>query len=205
MGCFSFHPRKAITTGEGGVIVTDEIKIARRLRALRNHGQDPESPIPDFVLPGFNMRLTEFQAALGSVQLGKVERIIDRRRELAAEYDKLIRGSAIVAPSAITDSRHVYQSYVGLLPPGVCDRRDQIIRVLKENGIETTIGTYHIPMTTYYRKRGGFQRGHFPVTDDIAPRALSLPMFESLSLDEQQHVVKSLIALVELKSASAAD
>src|SRR5439155_14036273 len=65
MGCFSFHPRKAITTGEGGMVTTNDSALARQLRALRNHGLDPDSAIPDFVMAGYNMRITEFQAALG--------------------------------------------------------------------------------------------------------------------------------------------
>jgi dTDP-4-amino-4,6-dideoxygalactose transaminase len=69
MGCFSFHPRKAITTGEGGMITTNNPEIARRLRALRNHGQDPDASTPDFVIPGFNNRMTDFQGALGVSQM----------------------------------------------------------------------------------------------------------------------------------------
>jgi dTDP-4-amino-4,6-dideoxygalactose transaminase len=76
MGCFSLHPRKAITTGEGGFISTADADLARRLRTLRNHGLDPQAPAPDFVEPGFNYRMTEFQAALGSTQLAKLDRIL---------------------------------------------------------------------------------------------------------------------------------
>ncbi len=75
MGCFSFHPRKAITTGEGGIITTNDETLARSLRALRNHGQDPDAKAPDFTFFGFNYRMTEFQAALGISQMGKVDRM----------------------------------------------------------------------------------------------------------------------------------
>src|SRR5215207_7433580 len=79
MGCFSFHPRKAVTTGEGGMVSSNDDRLSRRLRVLRNHGQDPDSSTPDFVAPGYNLRLTEFQAALGITQLSKLERIVERR------------------------------------------------------------------------------------------------------------------------------
>ena len=80
MGCFSFHPRKAITTGEGDIVTTENPELARRLRALRNHGLDPEALAPDFIMPGFNYRMTEFQAALGLTQMSKLDRIITARR-----------------------------------------------------------------------------------------------------------------------------
>ncbi|HEX8723393.1 MAG TPA: DegT/DnrJ/EryC1/StrS family aminotransferase [Pyrinomonadaceae bacterium] len=192
MGCFSFHPRKAVTTGEGGVITTDDDALARRLRALRNHGQDPEAPAPDFILPGHNMRLTEFQAALGSTQLAKVERIIASRRAAAARYDELLGGGAVTTPRALEGTRHVYQSYVVLLPREAAPRRAEIIAALKARGVETTIGTYHMPLTSYFRGRGGFAPGDFPVTDDVAARALSLPLFEGITAEEQEAVASAL-------------
>ncbi len=197
MGCFSFHPRKAITTGEGGVVTTDDAALARKLRILRNHGQDPDAPAPDFVAPGHNMRLTEFQAALGGTQMQKVERIIASRRAQASRYDELLRGSALVTPQALAGSRHVYQSYVALLAPEVASSRSEIISALKAQGIETTIGTYHLPLTTYFRSHGGFKPGDFPVTDDVAARAISLPLFESLTEAQQGNVVEALIAAVQ--------
>jgi dTDP-4-amino-4,6-dideoxygalactose transaminase len=206
IGCFSFHPRKAVTTGEGGVITTDDAALARRMRILRNHGQDPEAAAPDFVMPGYNMRLTEFQAALGLTQMGKVERIIESRRTHARYYDELIGGSSITPQRAPEGTRHVYQSYVALLPRDVAPRRAAVIAALKERGIETTIGTYHIPMTTYFRTRGQFRAGDFPVTDDVAARAISLPMFEGMTQEQQETVVSALDELVgaeELQKSEA--
>ncbi len=197
MGCFSFHPRKAITTGEGGVITTDDASLARKLRILRNHGQDPDAPVPDFIAPGHNMRLTEFQAALGVTQMRKVQRIIDSRCAQAARYDELLNGSGLVAPGKLADSRHVYQSYVVLLPKEVSTARGEIIKALKAQGIETTIGTYHLPLTSYFRKRGGFKIGDFPVTDDISTRALSLPLFEALTPEQQREVTTALLTTVD--------
>lgn len=196
MGCFSFHPRKAITTGEGGVVTTNDAALARRLRILRNHGQDPDSPAPDFVAPGHNMRLTEFQASLGSTQMKKIARIIDSRRAQAALYDKLLSDTNITTPVATAGSAHVFQSYVVLLPPSAAQSRAALIKTLKDQGIETTIGTYHMPLTTYFRSAGGFKVGDFPVTDDVAARGLSLPLFEALTPTEQKKITDSLISAV---------
>lgn len=203
MGCFSFHPRKAITTGEGGIVTTDDAALVRRLRMLRNHGQDPDAPVPDFVLPGHNMRLTEFQAALGGTQIRKVERIIASRRAQAARYDKLFQSTELVPSRALSGSRHVYQSYVALLPQKAAPRRTEIIAALKSQGIETTIGTYHLPLTTYFRNRGGYAVGDFPVTDDVAARSISLPMFEGLEFAQQEQVVAELMQLVREKEVFA--
>ena len=192
MGCFSFHARKTITTGEGGIVSTDDDTLAHSLRVLRNHGQDPDSSTPDFVAPGYNLRLTEFQAALGMTQLNKLERIVKKRRALATNYDDLLEGTGISAPKALEDSSHVYQSYVVQLPEEVTSRRPEIIASLREKGIETTIGTYHMPLTTYFRKWGDFAKGDFPVTDDVAARTMTLPLYESLSFKEQRFVISSL-------------
>jgi len=196
MGCFSFHPRKAITTGEGGVVTTNDAALARRLRILRNHGQDPDAPSPDFVAPGHNMRLTEFQASLGSTQMKKIARIIDSRRAQAALYDELLSDTDITTPAVLAGSRHVFQSYVVLLPPGAAQSRAELIKTLKDQGIETTIGTYHMPLTTYFRSSFGFKVGDFPVTDDVAARGLSLPLFEALTPKEQKEITDSLLAAV---------
>jgi dTDP-4-amino-4,6-dideoxygalactose transaminase len=194
MGCFSFHPRKAVTTGEGGTITTNDAGLAKRLRILRNHGQDPDAPAPDFVLPGFNYRLTEFQAAMGLTQMNKLERLITARREIAKRYDALLAETPLKAPAALDGSRHVYQSYVCLLPPESAPRRTDLITALKSEGIETTIGTYHMPLLTYYGRRYEYAEGGFPNTDSIAARALSLPVFESLTPAQQEQVVRRVVA-----------
>jgi dTDP-4-amino-4,6-dideoxygalactose transaminase len=196
MGCFSFHPRKAVTTGEGGVVTTNDASYARQLRILRNHGLDPAAAVPDFVAPGYNLRMTEFQAALGTTQMAKIERIIAGRRTGAARYDELLQHTEMRAPQALDASRHVYQSYVALLPKHAAPRRAEIIAGLKSEGIETAIGTYHIPLTTYFRTSGGFRTGDFPVTDDVASRAITLPLHETLTAEGQVCVVSALKKLV---------
>jgi dTDP-4-amino-4,6-dideoxygalactose transaminase len=194
LGCFSLHPRKSITTGEGGLIVTDDDRLAQTLRMLRNHGLNPASPTPDFVAAGYNVRMTEFQAALGSSQLQKLDRITGARRAAAARYDAALADSGVTPPRAVPGARHVYQSYVVQLPASQASHRGELIASMKANGIEATVGTYHMPLTTYYRAAGGYRAGDFPATDDIAARALTLPLFEGITAAQQDDVVAMLTA-----------
>lgn len=196
LGCFSFHPRKAITTGEGGMITTDRSDLARTVKVLRNHGLDPDAPTPDFIAAGYNVRMTEFQAALGISQMAKVDRITRARQAAAARYNELLQGSVIRGPRVIQHVKHVYQSYVVLLPEEAAPYRADLFRSMREAGIETTIGTYHVPMTTFFRTRYGYKLGDFPVTDSINARAMSLPLYEGISLESQEHVVRTLLRLV---------
>ena len=195
LGCFSFHPRKAITTGEGGMITTNDAETARKLRALRNHGLDPEATAPDFILAGFNYRMTEFQGALALTQMSKLERIIDARRRAAAYYDQLLEGTPFQAPVVYTGGVHVYQSYVVLMPDHLKARRQSLIEQARGQDIEMTIGTWHMPLISHYRSRYGFQTNDFPVTDDVFARSLTLPLHEKITNAEQEQVVEFLVGM----------
>jgi perosamine synthetase len=192
MGCFSFHPRKALTTAEGGMITTADKHLARELRILRNHGLDPEAVTPTFVAPGFNMRLTEPQAAMGLSQLKRVETMLALRRELAQRYGDLLTGSPIQPPCVPDGYGHAYQSYVVLLPEHQAQRPTDIISTLRQEGIETTIGTYLMPATAYFRSHGHFSPERFPVGTSVADRALSLPLHAGLTPELQRIVVDRL-------------
>lgn len=189
MGCFSFHPRKIVTTGEGGIIVTDDEKMACRLRALRNHGQDP----PEFIMPGFNYRLTEFQAALGLSQMKRINEIIYRRNRLAENYDKIFIDTDVDLPAALKDSLRVYQSYVVLMPENIGVNQIDLIKYFQEQSIQIGIGTVHIPMTKYYKYRYGYKKGDFPVTDSVYSRSLSLPLHERISEAEQYDIGEKIL------------
>jgi dTDP-4-amino-4,6-dideoxygalactose transaminase len=192
LGCFSFHPRKAITTGEGGIVSGNDPEQIRRLRALRNHGQDPESPSTDFILPGLNCRMTEFQAAFGLVQIQKLDAIITERRRCARRYDDLLQDSGLAFPKIPPGQSPVYQSYVVLLPEEVADDRNAIIARLKDAGIETTIGTWNMPMTSFFRVRYGFRQGDFPVADRVFARSLTLPLYAHMTPSNQETVADRL-------------
>jgi len=191
LGCFSFHPRKILTTGEGGMIVTNDTSLAERLKVLRNHGQCAVTEGMDFIMPGYNYRMMEIQGALGSSQIGKLDQMIFRRRNLAVGYSKLLEKSPIILPESLPEAFHVYQSYVIMLPDEGISRQD-IIQRLKEEDIEASIGTVHMPMTTFYRQQYGLNPGDFPVTDYISARALSLPIHERITEIDQLNIVTSL-------------
>lgn len=192
VGVFSLHPRKAITTGEGGMMTTDDDAIDRTLRVLRNHGQELNTKVPDFVEAGHNLRMTEMAAAMGITQLRKFDRILKFRSEKANVYKRLLEGSGIRPPMSLPNSRHAYQSYVVLVPRDAIGKRTAAIDSMRAEGIEVTVGTYHIPLTTYFTKQMKFKAGDFPVTDDIAARAVTLPVHETLSLSDQERVVSRL-------------
>jgi perosamine synthetase len=126
------------------------------------------------------------------VQLARLDSILRRRRELAATYEALLANSPVRAPSARGAETHTYQSYVVQLPSGA--DRTNLLRRLREQGIEAAIGTHHIPLTQFYSSRYGFRPGDFPVTDDVAARALTLPLHHALTRDSQEFVVSRLLA-----------
>jgi len=189
--CFSFHPRKAITTGEGGMIATDDQRLADASRTLRNHGQDATNPTVDFVVPGLNYRMTEFQATLGSAALRRLEESIAVRRRLAARYDSLL-ADCVEVPHVPAASKPAYQSYVVLLAAAIAVRRSELIGLLRDQEVEATIGTWSIPTTTYYRRRYGYDERSFPVTSDVFARSLALPMHEKITAEDQARVSEAL-------------
>lgn len=194
-GCFSFHPRKNITTGEGGAITTDDRDLARIVRTLRNHGQDPEVSPPDFTMPGFNYRLTEFQAALGLVQLRGLDTIVAKRRQLSLRYTEALSSTPVQAPAGIDEEAHVIQSYVVQLPNSLC--QGKVISELRASEIECTIGTYHLPLIRYYREKYGYGPGDFPVADRVDAATLTLPMPSRMTPNQQDYVVSTLKMLLE--------
>jgi dTDP-4-amino-4,6-dideoxygalactose transaminase len=176
------------------MVTTNDRELARRVRMLRNHGLDPDSPTPEFVAAGFNLRLTEFQGALGLVQLGRLQAMLATRRRIAAWYAERLSGQGLVLPAARDPEAHVYQAYVVLLPSEAAPLRAGIIDRLREAGVETTIGTHHIPLTRFYRERGGYTPGQFSVTDSVAARALTLPMHGGLDRPQVDRVADLLLA-----------
>jgi dTDP-4-amino-4,6-dideoxygalactose transaminase len=192
LGCFSFHPRKAVTTGEGGMIVGNDGELIRRLKALRNHGQDPQSQSPDFILPGLNYRMTEFQAALGSTQMKKLDHIVSSRKRLAQSYGELLRETSLTLPVVPPGHSPVFQSYVVLLPVEDHGFRDDVIARLRERGVETAIGTWNMPMTSFFRARYGFKKGDFPVADRVFARSLTLPLYAHMTRSDQEKVTDEL-------------
>jgi perosamine synthetase len=179
LGCFSFHPRKAITTGEGGAVVTNDDLLADRLRSLRNHGISGAGPVPDFREAGFNYRLTEFQAALGIPQLRKIESFILHRLRAAERYDRELSGVlGIKIPRRYKNRRMIFQTYHILLAGGV--NRDAVIRGLKLAGIETNLGAQALHCLSFYRKKYRYTESRFPNAARAYRQGLALPMSQAL-------------------------
>lgn len=149
-GCFSFHPRKAITTGEGGVIVTNNDEYAEKLRALRNHGIVVENNKIDFKYAGLNYRITDFQAVLGIHQLNDIETEIEHRIKLANIYNSILsENNLIQTPFSSEKTKHVYQTYHIILDKKI--DRNEIIKKLKEKGVETNCGAQALNCLTYFQ------------------------------------------------------
>ena len=214
LGCFSFHPRKVITTGEGGMVTTDDDGLADTLRALRSHGmtitpaqrhqarQVLESGgaggrSEQCEIAGFNFRMTDVQAAVGLAQLQRLPEILRRRRQLARRYDQALAGSPISPPVAPAGLLHTYQSYMVLLPERcLATQRDAVIRQLLDQEISTRRALMAIHQQPLYRRLAGTP-ATLPVTEQVARRGMMLPLYPQLSEGEQDHVVRALIEAVE--------
>ncbi|PKW25281.1 DegT/DnrJ/EryC1/StrS family aminotransferase [Phycicoccus duodecadis] len=194
MGCFSFHPRKAVTTGEGGMVTTSSAELDVALRRWRNHGIHLTPGGSDFVLPGLNYRLTDMQGALGVTQMAKLERVVGARRAAADVYAELLAGTPLAAPAVIASSEPVHQSYVAVLPEGV--DRAALIPAAAERGVQIQIGTVDIPSSSYYRDKYGFGPGRFPVTEAWVGRHLSLPLYPGITREQQETVVSTVVGLL---------
>jgi perosamine synthetase len=192
-GCFSFHPRKIITTGEGGMVVTDKPAIAERLRILRNHGMEfrPNTNSIDFVAAGFNYRMTEMNAAIGLVQMKKLSKFIAGRQKVAREYDRRLKKiSWIKTPVTPKTNTHMYQAYIVHVDPSV--NRDRLMGYLKSHGIEVNFGTYALHRLSFYKTKYRLQAGRFPAAEDAFKTTLALPLYERLT-KHQIHAIADVI------------
>lgn len=181
LGCYSFHPRKIITTGEGGIIVTRNKILAERLKRLRNHGIEYTPGGIEFEEAGYNNRMTEFQAAMGIVQMKKLGRIIRARQKGFETYNRLLKGlDWITTPHTPGANTHIAQSYVVHVRADV--NRSELIRYLKEHKIEAGIGTYALHRVKFYKNTYDLRRADFPVADDAFDHLMSLPLYEGLSV-----------------------
>ncbi|MEX2195804.1 MAG: DegT/DnrJ/EryC1/StrS family aminotransferase [Thermoleophilaceae bacterium] len=184
--CFSFHPRKVLTTGEGGMVTTADDALAARLRRLVNHGSERDGWRSTFVEPGFNYRLSELQAALGLVQVPHHDAVVERRRELAARLSDLLADvDGIELPFEPPYARHCWQAYVCVVDEDV--DRDALIAALRERGVESTLGTYALHAEPAYAGSG-----EFPVSLSLARRTLALPLHEKLADDDPQRVADAI-------------
>lgn len=204
---FSFHPVKNITTGEGGMALTNDPEMAARMALLRSHGitrdpmrmtHDPDGPwYYQQVDLGFNYRMTDLQAALGISQIKRLDRYVERRRELAQRYDRLLADFPVITPWQHPNGYSAFHLYVIRLKREMVKRTHrQIFESMREQDIGVNL--HYIPIHTqpYYSKMG-FNAGDFPEAENYYSEALSLPLYPALEKNMQDRVVSALAKAVQ--------
>ncbi len=202
IGCFSFHPRKVVTTGEGGMVTTNRDELATKVRSLRNHGStgpapgdDPAKPyvMSTFNMIGYNLRLSDIQAAVGVAQMAKLERLLAERRSRALRYTELLRSvDDLVTPFEPEGCGHTYQSYVVRLREGGRPRRNAVMDVVAAEGIQTRPGTHAVHRLGYYADKYGLSPGQFPHAAACEDTTITLPIFPGMTDAAQDQVIASL-------------
>lgn len=191
MGCFSFYANKVITTGEGGMITTNDESLAERLRLLRNLAFT--KPRFRHEEAGFNFRMTGYQAAMGSAQFRKIEQIIAEKRRVAHAYNKHLSGiEGLQLPTELEWARNVYWMYSVVVHPHSGISRDQLIGFLRENEIDTR--TFFCPMNQQpcLQSRPGFREIPCPVADDLWETGLYLPSTYTLREETIEHIASTV-------------
>lgn len=203
LGCFSFHPRKAVTTGEGGAVTTNRDDLATLVRSQRNHGAtgapdtalEPHGPwtMARFDNLGFNLRLSDIQAAVGVAQMAKLDRLLAERRRTALHYSELLAGrSDIIRPLGGDVTGHTYQSYVIRIAEGGRKRRNAAMAALAAQSIQTRPGTHAVHRLGYYVNKYGLRPEAFPNAATAEDTTITLPIFPGMSRAQQAQVVATL-------------
>jgi len=213
-GCLSFHPRKSITTGEGGMVLTGSEEIAAAVDKRRDHGADASdlkrhvegvAVLPEYNVLGFNYRMTDMQGALGVAQMAKLDFILNRRRELAGRYTESLADLDWILPPAVPDGcEHGYQSYVCLYSPAgpdgldrgavekLAEGRTSLMAHLERNGISVRQGTHAVHTLGYYSGCVGGDPWALPNSLIADKLTLALPLFPQMTTEEQDHVLNVL-------------
>ena len=194
---FSFHPVKIITSGEGGMAMTNDAKLAQRMALMRSHGVTrddadmtgtPDGPwYYEQIALGFNYRMTDIQAALGASQLKHLDAWVRRRQQIAKRYDEKLSASVFALPVNIADSYSAWHLYVVRVKAGAVARK-RLFEQLRASGLGVNVHYIPVPSQPYYRNMG-FKADDFPASQSYYQQAISLPMFSSLSDDQQDYVI----------------
>ena len=190
LNCFSFYPNKNMTTGEGGMITTNNKELAEKMRMLRSHGQDQRY---HHVILGYNYRTTDIQAALGLVQLKKLSWVIKKKIEKATYYNERINnflGDEIKTPYVAPYATHVYMFYPIRFKNK--ETRNKTIIKLQEKNIETRIAFPPIHLQPLYQKLYGYKRGYLPITEKVSDTILCIPIYPHITQEQQNRVLSTL-------------
>jgi perosamine synthetase len=205
IGCFSFHPRKAVTTGEGGAVTTNRDDLAGLVRSQRNHGATGS---PDLGLEahgpwtmatfnnlGFNLRLSDIQAAVGVAQMAKLDRLLAERRRLGRRYSELLATvNSIARPTGGDIEGHAYQSYVIRVLGGGRKHRNDVMAALAAQEIQTRPGTHAVHRLGYYKNKYRLRPEQFPNAALAEDTTITLPIFPNMTEDDQQRVAQIIRA-----------
>jgi perosamine synthetase len=201
LSAFSFHPVKPITTGEGGMIVTDDPVFAQRMRMFRNHGigsdhrqrEKQGSWFYEMVELGYNYRLSDIQSALGISQLKKLPGWVRRRREISSRYAVAFREMRGVKPLAVRPDRESgWHLYVVCLETGLFrGGRAEVFRALRADGIGVNVHYIPVPWHPYYQRRG-YLKGQWPVAESVYEQLISLPLFPAMSDQDVENVIAAV-------------
>lgn len=205
IGCFSFHPRKVVTTGEGGMVTTDSDEIAGKVRRLRGLGFNDEVALsadasnrPEFERIGFDLRLSDIQAAIGLAQMDKFKALLAERRALANRYLELLAGADDLAlPVAGDRTGHSYQSFVVRVREGGRSRRNTIMKRLAEHDIQTRPGTHAVHRLGYYANKYGLRPEQFPVAASSEDTTITLPIFPGMTESQQNTVTRIVVSAIQ--------
>jgi dTDP-4-amino-4,6-dideoxygalactose transaminase len=207
IGCFSFHPRKSVTTGEGGMITTNDDHLAEVMSMLRNHGASVSEEqrhhgqrpyiLPDFNMLGFNYRMTDLQGAVGVVQIKKLDTFIDEREKWAAWYSAQLADIPwLRAPQVGADYKHGWQSFVTFVDESKAPcSRNEIMEKLQEQGISTRPGTHAVHMLNYYADKYGIQPSDYPGAQAANNYSMSIPLHNRMVSEDYEYVVEVLKSL----------
>lgn len=198
---FSFCQNKVITTGEGGVIVTDSKQIYEKLKLICSHGRletanyFTSSGQVDYIMLGYNFRMPTMVAALGISQMKKIDKVTEMRRKNAAYYTSLLKNVDGVKPPTPPDNfYHVYQMYTVQVEKSL---RDKLREYLLNRGISTKIYFDPVHLTKFYREKFGFKEGDLPITEELSKKVLTLPMYPTLKKEEIKYIVNNISQFME--------
>ncbi len=201
IACFSFHPRKIITTGDGGMVTTNDAQLAARCRSLRQHAATSTAEARDrnplaseaYLEPAYNFRLTDLAAAVGRPQLARLDQAISERRRLAAVYAEALAGHpALVAPTERPDARCNWQSYPVTVRPAGAWNQDRVLRHLHDRGIASRRGLTNAHQEPAYAARGSWGGGPLPVSESLRDNTVMLPLFHGMTAPETDEVLSAL-------------
>ena len=212
VSCLSFHARKSITTGEGGMVLTDDKDIFQNLQKLRSHSasisevkrhKNNSYLMPDYDDIGYNYRMTDIQGAIGIAQMQKIDHIIQKKRELANRYDAGLQAVPWLIPQHVPMGYyHTYQSYVVMLDYkrlGLTDietgnsYRNRLMAYLDENGVSTRQGTHAVHLLGYYKNKYGYGSEDLPGALQCDKLSIALPLYVGLAYEDQDYVVDMLV------------